>query len=145
MQQQRGGGFTVLGVSARVRNDDPAAIGALWDAFRARDLRAEIGPGASEEVYCVYHDYAGGHADPYRMTIGYRAPAADVPEALHRAEVPEQQVAQYRAEGPQPQTLISQWQEIWQSDRNRAYIADYDVYDAHNPELVTITVGLAEA
>jgi len=144
MQMKEEGGFTVIGVSDRVQNDDPAAIGALWDAFRARDVKTEIGQPASEEVYCVYHDYDGGFMDPYQMTIGYRVPAGTAtPEGLSRAEIPSQQAVAISAEGPQPQTLISHWQEIWNGDLNRAFHADYDVYDARNAERVTIHVGLA--
>lgn len=138
-------GFSVVGLSERVRNDDPAAIGALWEAFHARNIRDEIGTEALNEVYCVYHGYDGGFLDPYRMTIGFRVPESlETPADLYRVKVPEQTFAVFMAEGPQPQTLISEWQAIWNGDHNRAYLADFDVYDANNPELVTVFVGLAE-
>ncbi len=145
MRIQQGESFVVIGMSERVRNDDPAAIGTLWEAFRARDIRAEIGAETLDEVYCVYHEYDGDFMEPYRMTVGFRVPASlETPKDLHRAEVPEQKLALFKAEGPQPQTLIAQWQAIWKGDHNRAYLADFDVYDASNPELVTVNLGLAE-
>ncbi|MEJ8560931.1 GyrI-like domain-containing protein [Yoonia sp. GPGPB17] len=147
MKQQRNeDGFVVVGLSAKVRNDDPAAIGALWGAFRADAVRSKLGPDASEDVYCVYHDYDGGFMDPYRMTIGHRMPkSASVPIGLHCAEVPPQKIAIYEATGPQPDTLIAQWQAIWDGDLNRSYIADYDIYDKNNPDLVTVAVGIEAA
>lgn len=136
--------FLVAGLSGRVRNDDPAAIGSLWEAFRSRDLRAEIGDTASQDVYCIYHNYDGGFSDPFQMTIGYRVPAEiNLPSSMHCTKVPAQNVVAFSAEGSQPNTLISQWQAIWQSDLDRAYLADYDVYDAKNSNLVTVHVGLA--
>lgn len=139
-------GFVLAGLSACVRNDDPAAIGALWEAFRGRDVRTEIDAEASPQIYCVYHDYEGGVSEPYRMTIGFRVPhAAKIPDSLYRVNVPDQTFVTYRTEGPQPQTLIAQWQAIWEGELNRAYVADYDVYDADNPDCVTVHVGVAEA
>lgn len=135
-------GFCVVGVSKLVRNDDPAGIGALWEAFHSDDVRTKIGAEASKEVYCVYNDYEGGFMDPYCMTIGYRAPSANAPEGLHRAEVPKQSVLVYDVKGPQPQSLIAQWQDIWNADLNRSYLADYDVYDADDPEAVSVRVGV---
>lgn len=135
-------GFWVVGVSKIVSNDDPSAIGALWAAFHSSDIRAKAGGGASREVYCVYHDYEGDFTDPYRMTIGYRVPSAHAAEGLHCATVPKQSMRIYEVKGPQPQSLIDQWQDIWKGDLNRAYLADYDVYDADDPEAVTIMVGV---
>lgn len=139
-------GFVVIGLSARVRNDDPAAIGSLWAQFQSRDLATVLGVSASQNVYCVYHEYEGGFLDPYRMTIGYRVSAAtEIPAGLYRAQIAEQDMATFRAEGPQPETLIGQWQAIWQGDLNRAYIADYDIYDAARPDLVVVHVGITQA
>lgn len=140
MQEEEG--FSVIGLSKMVRNDDPAAIGALWETFHSIDVRTMVGADAYDEIYCVYHDYEGGFADPYRMTIGYRASLAEVPEGLHRADVPKQSVVTYKVEGPQPQSLISQWQAIWNGDLNRSYLADFDVYDAVDPEAVCVKVGV---
>lgn len=143
MQQSIEDGFVVVGISGKVRNDDPAAIGALWDAFRSDDVRSKLTLETSEEVYCVYHEYDGGFMDPYRMTIGYRLAVAPlVPEGLYLATVPKQKVMLYEANGPQPQTLIAQWQDIWNGDLDRSFIADYDIYDANNPELVKVAVGV---
>lgn len=135
-------GFTVVGLSKVVKNDDPSAIGVLWEAFHSNDIRTKVGADASENVYCVYHDYEGGFMDPYRMTIGYRTSSAEVPEGLHRAVVPRQSVVKYEVKGPQPQSLISQWQAIWNGDLSRSYLADYDVYDAADPEAVSVKVGV---
>jgi len=140
MQEEEG--FTVIGLSKVVRNDDPAAIVALWESFNSSDLRTKVGAAASEDVYCVYHDYEGGFMDPFRMTIGYRASPSVIPEGLRRAEVPRQSVATYEVKGPQPQSLISQWQAIWNGDLNRSYLADYDIYDATDPEAVSVKVGV---
>lgn len=136
-------GFTVIGLSARVRNDVPSGIAALWTRFDQGNLRGQVPNAIGDSVHCVYHAYEGDHSAPFVMTIGYRAPdGTDCPEDLSRVEVPPQAVAVFEAIGSQPETLISQWQAIWQSDLDRAFVADFDVYDVERQDRVTVHVGL---
>ena len=150
MQEEFSEGFVIAGISGRVRNDDPAGIGALWAQFQADPPRPRLGDQAAPEVICLYHDYDGSFTAPYRMTIGHRVPAsAPVPEGLFRAEVPAQRMAVFDATGAQPQSVIAQWQAIWAQETagglDRAYRADFDLYDPAQPDLVRIHVGLRDA
>lgn len=143
MQKDFTQGFDVIGLSAKVRNDDMDAIGALWQSFGAADMAKTLGLGPDDAVICVYHGYEGDHTAPYTMTIGYRmAPGATVPDGLTRVEIPAQPLAVFETNGAQPQTLIAQWGQIWQGDLDRAYAADFDTYDPHDPARVTVNVGL---
>jgi len=82
--------------------------------------------------------------DPYQMTIGYRvAPDTAIPEGLRQVTIPAQKLAVFQAEGAQPQTLVAQWQAIWNGDLNRAYAADFDVYDANRKDRVVVHVGIS--
>ena len=129
----------VEGVSARVSNDDPASIGALWEHYRAAGLSAP----AEDDIVCVYHDYEGDHTAPFRMTIGHRRSAETNDSSdLATVTVPKQQVTTCDASGPQPNALIAAWQGIWDSDLSRAFDADIEIHDAANPEHVTIYVGV---
>ena len=143
MNRKNHEGFSVIGLTARVRNDEPSGIGALWERFYQTDLRARIPEAISADIYCVYHAYDGGHADPYAMTVGFRvSPDAICPGGLSHISVPTQTMARFEAIGPQPETLIAQWQAIWQSDLDRAFVADFDVYDSEKPHRVTVNVGV---
>ncbi len=136
--------FTVAGLSAIVRNDEPDGIGALWQAFYARNVLDELDTVLTRDVYCVYHEYTGAANDPYRMTIGYRvAKEVTSTDAFHTVVIPEQEMIMFEVKGPQPQTLIEQWQAIWQQNLNRTYLADYDVYSANEDDTVTVNVGVA--
>ena len=137
--------FTVIGLTGRFRNDDPASIGAFWGLFHSSDVRGRVGDGASAEIYCVYHDYEGGVMDPYRMTIGYRVPAGTaVGEGLASVAIPAQKIIAHDARGPQPMSVVKQWQAIWGGDLKRAFAADYDIHDADDPEAVSVMVGVVE-
>lgn len=135
--------FVVIGLSARVRNDEPSQIGALWERFFRSGLLERGLNTNSADIYCVYHAYEGNHSDPFEVTIGYCVPTSAVcPAGFSRVEVPQQTVAVFEAIGIQPKALISQWQAIWESPLERAFVADFDVYDADRRDRVTVNVGL---
>lgn len=143
MTTQKQEGFDVIGLSARVRNDDPAGIAALWSQFYKSGLRERLPGAIGGDIYGVYHDYEGDQSAPYVMTIGYRVPTgAACPADLSRVSIPPQAYAVFETVGAQPQALISQWATIWKSDLDRAYVADFDTYDAENKERVTVNVGV---
>ncbi|MFV0243774.1 MAG: GyrI-like domain-containing protein [Qingshengfaniella sp.] len=135
--------FTVIGLSARVSNDDPSGIAAIWARFQENPGLGGFADKASPDLYCVYHDYEGDHTAPYRMTVGYRVPAATAcPAGLSQVDIPVQNMARFDASGPQPGALMAQWQRIWASNLDRAYRADFDLYDATQDGRVTVHVGL---
>ncbi len=135
--------FRVAGLTARVSNDQPEQIGATWGEFWGRDISNAVSSKESLDIYCVYHGYEGDHRAPYHMTIGYRVPEDFAnPGNLSFVTVPAQTVARFEAVGALPEALISQWQQIWASDLDRAYRADFDVYDATRPDRATIHIGL---
>ncbi|WP_339109420.1 GyrI-like domain-containing protein [Thioclava sp. GXIMD4216] len=136
--------FEVIGLSEIVQNTDPVKIGALWARFQSQDVRGALGEAASAELYSVYHDYSGGFLDPYRVTLGYRVPQGTaIPEGFHSAQVPAQKYEVLPTQGPQPQSLIAQWQSIWQKDIPRAFQADFDLYDTQDPTKITVYLGLS--
>lgn len=143
MTTQKQEGFDVIGLSARVRNDDPTGIAALWSQFYKSGLRERLPGAIGSNIYGVYHDYEGDQSAPYVMTIGYRVLAgAACPANLSRVSIPPQVYAVFEAVGAQPEALISQWAAIWKGDLDRAYVADFDTYDAENKERVTVNVGV---
>lgn len=143
MNIENSDGFDVIGLSAHVRNDEPAGIAALWARFHQSGVDAQMTEGAGSKLYCVYHDYEGDHAAPFMMTIGYRADdGAPCPDGCSRVSIPAQTLAVFEAKGPQPDALIATWQSIWQSDLDRVYAADFDTYDTQTPDRVTVRVGI---
>ncbi|MCO5066969.1 MAG: GyrI-like domain-containing protein [Rhizobiaceae bacterium] len=136
-------GFDVIGLSARVSNDEPSGIAALWSQFYQSGQRERVPGAVGSNVYCVYHGYEGDHSAPFTMTIGYRvSDGAACPEGLSRVTIPPQTVAVFEVVGAQPGALISQWQAIWRSDLDRAFVADFDTHDAENQDRVTVSVGV---
>ena len=122
-------GFTVAGVSARVRNDRPEAFAQLWDEFRKADIPAALPQRRSDEVYSLYTQYESDHTGEFTLVIGYAvADGVSVPDELDAHDVPAAHYAVIRAEGPMPQALIETWRAIWESDLQRTYTGDFDLY-----------------
>lgn len=137
--------FAVVGIGETVSNMDPAAgpkIEALWQRFFAEGIAAQVPDALDGAFVALYTDYQGDYTKPYLYMVGVRAPSGtQPPDGLIAREVPAQTMAKIEAKGPLPQSVIEAWQSVWQSDLNRSYIADFDIY-AGEGEPVSIFVGI---
>lgn len=126
--------FTVRGISALIDNrDDRAAeqINMLWQSFFEQQVAQRMPERANDVIYAVYSDYQGDHTQPYRLTIGYVVNDGTIPggEAeLHAVQVRTGRYATLAACGAQPQSLIETWVAVWESDLDRAFGTDFEVY-----------------
>jgi predicted transcriptional regulator YdeE len=142
--------FSVAGISARVSNDRPQAIGALWQQFYAQGIAAKISNKKSENIYSVYIDYESDHTKPYTMVIGCEASdAGSLPAGLVRTTVPAATYAVIPANGKQPDAVIAAWQWVYRSDLARTYSGDFDLYvspgsDGADPDVkLHVAIGVA--
>jgi predicted transcriptional regulator YdeE len=131
------GGFTVVGLSARLHNkgdgrDGGAAekINALWGRFFEEAAGEQIPSKDGKAIYAVYHDYAGGHKDPYTLTIGCRVRPGDfsLPTGFSSVTVPKAHYAVFAARGEHPKALLQTWEGVWKSDLPRSYACDLEIY-----------------
>lgn len=125
--------FTVCGISAVIDNQDDRAaeqINTLWQSFFEQQVAQRIPNRANDVIYAVYSDYEGDHTKPYRLTIGYAAPSEAVSALtmLHTVQVDAGDYASLSARGEQPKALIETWVAVWESDLDRAFKTDFEVY-----------------
>lgn len=124
-------GFDVVGVTARVTDRDAASeqINALWEQFFKESIGQKVDNKVDDIIYAVYSDYEGDHTKPYRITIGYKIKgAADLKDGLHKVRVKTADYAMMGAAGEQPKALIETWTAVWQSDLDRRFETDFEVY-----------------
>ncbi len=125
-------GFSVIGLSIITCNDKAAEeINALWESFFAKNIGQLVENRVDDVIYAVYSDYEGDHTKPYRLTIGYKikdAPEPQTPEGLHHVTVQTADYAMMSAAGEQPKALLETWTAIWQSDLDRKFETDFEVY-----------------
>lgn len=142
--------FAVVGVSAMISGAEKAAeeINALWQVFFEQQVGQRIENRDGESIYAVYSDYAGDHTKPYRLTIGYKVDGPVQATAFHAVQVEEADYAMMGAAGEQPKALMETWQAVWQSDLDRKFGTDFEVYgprffeEGVNEVLVCIGVNL---
>ncbi len=121
--------FDVAGISAVISDREQAAeqINALWEQFFQRSVGQSVQNRVDDVIYAVYSDYEGDHTKPYRLTIGYKI-KGDAPAGLHSARVQGAHYAMMSAAGEQPKALMETWTAIWQSDLERCFETDFEVY-----------------
>lgn len=160
--------FDVVGVSEVITNRDEASeqINALWERFFKESVGQSVSSKVDDIIYAVYSDYEGDYTQPYRLTIGYKIQKGEQRDALllqdeqrdallrddtlHMVEVQEADYAMMSAAGEQPKALIETWTAVWQSDLDRLYKTDFEVYgqrffeEGVNEVLVAIGVSLEE-
>jgi len=129
--------FQITGISVRTHNADGQSqkdIGALWTRFINDELIHEITDKVSDDIYCVYTDYETDHTGCYTTVLGCKVTSASViPDGFMQITIPEGKNKIYYLSGQFPQKVAEAWQEIWRSNIDRAYTADYDLYGA-DPE-----------
>ncbi len=124
-------GFDVVGVSEVITDNENASfqINALWEKFFKKSVGQKVDDRDSDVIYAVYSDYEGDHTKPYRVTIGYKVSNSDnVPAGFHHVEGKKADYAMMSAAGEQPKALLETWTAIWQSDLDRKFETDFEVY-----------------
>lgn len=142
--------FSVIGISVRTTNENQQAmtdIGQLWQQFITENYLDKIPNKIDTTVYCIYTDYEKDHTRPYTTVLGCRVSTLDT--------IPEGMVGKTFAGGTYRKTtakgnifqgaLADAWNAIWNSDLNRSYTADFEVYSekAKNPEDAEVDIFIA--
>lgn len=123
-------GFSVVGLSMITSNETASEeINALWENFFKQSIGQDVENRVDDVIYAVYSDYEGDHTKPYRLTIGYKIKGApQMKDHLYHVEVQSADYAMMGAIGEQPKALIETWTAVWQSDLDRKFETDFEVY-----------------
>lgn len=122
--------FNVIGVSIVTSNESASEdINSVWERFFQESVGQVIENRVDDVIYAVYSDYEGDHTKPYRFTLGYKVKdVSDAPDGLHHVQVQKGDYALMSAAGEQPKALVETWTAIWQSDLDRSFGTDFEVY-----------------
>lgn len=151
MSSQKLKSVHVIGIAVRTSNLQGKAdkdIPALWQTFLETSVADKLLNRVGNETYCVYTEYESDHNAPYTVLIGCPVSNLDtVPEGMKGIVIREGDYEKFVAKGNIMQGAIWQeWQNIWQSNIERTYHTDYEVYDerSENPQdaEVDIFVGV---
>jgi len=124
--------FHVIGAYVRTTNVSNKAlkdIGELFGKFVSENILEKIPSKISDDIYCVYTDYESDFNGPYTAVVGCKVSSlTDIPTGLTGITIPESKYQVYKSTGKLSVSLARTWEGIWNSDLNRRYSADFDIY-----------------
>jgi predicted transcriptional regulator YdeE len=126
--------ITLIGLKLKDKttNENAQAMvdcGNHWQKFEQEEVFNKIPGKSSQNIYAVYYDYEGDHTKPYSYFIGCAVTeATPTPEGMDRLTIPKQTYEHIIAKGAMPACVADAWRNIWNSERNRAYGYDFEIY-----------------
>ncbi|MRX40852.1 AraC family transcriptional regulator [Flavobacterium sp. LC2016-23] len=142
--------FNVIGISVRTTNENGKSgedIPALWNQFMSEGIQHKIPGKVSEAIFCIYTDYEKDHTKPYTTILGCEVESLDfIPENMVGKSIETADYVQLTAKGNLNEGIVfNKWLEIWNSDLNRSFTADFEVYGekTRNPENAEVDLFIA--
>lgn len=125
--------FDIIGISVRTTNENGQSaqdIPALWNKFMTEGIQQKIPGKISEEIFCIYTNYEKDHTKPYTTILGCKVESLDfVPENMVGKTVESAEYEKIIAKGNLTEGIVyNKWLEIWNSDLDRIFTADFEVY-----------------
>lgn len=141
--------FKIIGIKTRTTNENGQSskdIPALWERFFKEGLLEQIPNKTSNDIYCIYTEYEGDHTAPYSTIIGCRVKDFNnIPEGMTTLTIKESKYEKFLAKGNIKQVVYETWLKIWNTELNRSYTADFEVYGkkAQDPENAEVDIYIA--
>lgn len=147
MSNQKIQKFSVIGISVRTTNENGQAsqdIPALWNKFMTEGVAEQIPNKTDTSIYCIYTEYEKDHTKPYTTILGCKVANLDtIPKGMVGKTFEEATYTKHIATGNILQGMVfNEWTKIWNSDLDRTFTADFEVYGekAQNPENAEVEI-----
>ncbi|MBC7486255.1 MAG: AraC family transcriptional regulator [Cytophagaceae bacterium] len=109
--------------------------GELWQKFETDKIFDVIPEKLSNEVYAVYFDYEKDETTPFSYFIGCKVEMnSETPKELIELIIPTQEYSKFTAKGVMTGCVTDAWKEIWNSDTERKFGFDFEVYDERSQD-----------
>ena len=150
MSNQKIQKFSVIGISVRTTNENGQAgqdIPALWNKFMTEGIADKIPNKIDNSIFCIYTEYEKDHTKPYTTILGCKVENLDtIPNGMVGKTFNETTYTKHIAKGNILQGMVfGEWTKIWNSDLDRTFTADFEVYGekAQNPENAEVDILVA--
>ncbi|MGQ1889346.1 GyrI-like domain-containing protein [Thermophagus sp. OGC60D27] len=128
-------GLKLKGKTTNENNQSGKDCGYLWQKFQTEKISERIPEKLSDEIYAVYYDYESDETSPFSYFIGCKvAENTDVPHDLDQLIIPARQYQKFTAKGVMPHCIADTWKKIWNSNMNRKFAFDFEVYDERSKD-----------
>ena len=142
--------FSVIGISVRTTNENGQAgqdIPALWNNFMTNRILDKIPNKIDNSIFCIYTEYEKDHTKPYTTILGCKVSSLEnIPNGMVGKTVEEAIYFKHIAIGNILQGMVfNEWTKIWNSNLQRTFTADFEVYGekAQNPENAEVDIFIA--
>ncbi|HAO08156.1 MAG TPA: AraC family transcriptional regulator [Chryseobacterium sp.] len=142
--------FSVVGISVRTTNENGQSsqdIPALWNKFMAEEIAEQIPNKVNNSIYCIYTEYEKDHTKPYTTILGCKVEnLVTIPNGMVGKTFDEAIYTKHIAKGNILQGMVfGEWTKIWNSNLDRTFTADFEVYGekAQNPENAEVDIFVA--
>lgn len=129
-------GFSVVGISIRTTNKNDQSekdIRRLRMEFFSKNIADDINNRVSDDLYCVYNDFEDGEEGHYTAIMGYKVyDTNDVTGEYAYADVEAGKYLKFITKGEIPHSARATWEYIWNTNLNRKYMTDFDVFDKNS-------------
>jgi predicted transcriptional regulator YdeE len=147
MEKQTIAAFNIIGIALRTTNANGQSgkdIPALWEQFMSKGLLEKIPNKMSNDIYCMYTDYEKDHTKPYTTILGCNVASLEiVPEGMVGKYISGGKYLKQVAKGNILEGLVfNAWLKIWNSDLQRLFTADFEVYDARTANPIDAEVDI---
>ena len=142
--------FEVIGISIRTSNENGKTaedIGALWGKFMSENILEKIPKRISDDILSIYTNYESDHTKPYDTILGCKVSSLDtIPDGMVGQSFEGGTFAKFLSKGDVTKGAVyNTWADIWNTDLDRLYTADFEVYGekAQNPSDAEIDIFVA--
>ncbi|MGC1631937.1 MAG: GyrI-like domain-containing protein [Gelidibacter sp.] len=132
--------FKLIGLKLdhKTTNEDGQSsidCGNLWQKFEIENFAERIPDKLTNEIYAVYYDYEGDFTKPFSYFIGCKVKSdTSVPQGLDHLVIPAGSFTKVLSKGIMPDCVANSWKDIWNSDMDRAYKYDFEIYNERSKD-----------
>lgn len=142
--------FHIIGISVRTSNKNGQAgqdIGQLWATFMSEGILQKIPNKISDEILSIYTNYESDHTEAYDTILGCKVSSLDViPDGMISQSFEGGTFVKFLSKGDVSKGAVyNSWVDIWNTDLDRLYTADFEVYGekAQNPSDAEVDIFVA--
>lgn len=128
-------GLKLNGKTTNQNNQSSKDCGNLWQKFETDKIFELIPEKLSNEIYAVYFNYEKDETTPFSYFIGCKVDMnSETPKELEELMIPTQEYSKFTAKGVMTCCVTDTWKEIWNSDTERKFGFDFEVYDERSQD-----------
>lgn len=123
-------GLKLKGKTKNENGESGKDCGELWQHFEESKIAELIPNKISNTIYAVYYDYESDENGHFSYFIGCKVEEkTEKPKYLDEIIIPEQNYHKETAQGQMTGCISDAWKRIWNSNLNRKFAFDLEVYD----------------